>query len=124
MPVQSVSLLRPIIIFFAILFVIPIKPAISASPSLFYSMLPLNYSKKDCLNRAYATVASEVTGQILQRADDVALVNSEINLAVHCRRTGSKTSFVTIIVTHRSNFKEAKGLALNIRHGMETGQIQ
>lgn len=124
MPIRADTLLRFIIIICAILFAIPIKPAESASPSLFYSLLPLNHGKKDCLNRAYATVASEVSGQILKRADDVALVNSDFNLAVHCRRTGNKTSFVTIIVTHRSSFKEAKGLALNIRHGMETGLLE
>ena len=124
MPIQTVTSPRLLMIICAMLFVIPIKPAESASPSLFYSLLPLNHGKRDCLNRAYATVASEVSGQILKRADDVALVNSDFNLAVHCRRTGNKTSFVTIIVTHRASFKEAKGLALNIRHGMETGVLE
>ncbi len=76
------------------------------------------------MRRAHAAVASEVAGQITKRADDVALVNDDYNLAVHCRKTGDKTSFVTIIVAHRSSFNEAKGLALNIRRGMETGVFE
>lgn len=124
MPIQADTLFRFIIIICAILFVIPIKSAESASPSLFYSILPLNVSKKDCLNRAYTAVAAAVTGQILQRADDVALVNDDYNLAVHCRRTADQTSLVTIIVSHRSSFLDAKELALNIQHGIETSLVK
>ncbi|SDX98426.1 hypothetical protein [Nitrosomonas sp. Nm33] len=124
MPMQAVTLIRFLLIICAMLFIIPIKPAESASPSLFYSVLPLNHSKKDCLNRAYTAVAAAVTGQILERADDVALVNNDYNLVVHCRRTADKTSFVTIIVSHQSSFQEAKELVLNIQHGMETGSIK
>jgi hypothetical protein len=62
-----------------------------------------------------------VAGKLMKRSDDVALVNEEYNLAVHCRATGNNTCFVTIIVAHKSNFPKAKGLALNIRRGMETG---
>ncbi len=51
----------------------------------------------------------------MKRSDDVALVNEDFKLVVHCRTTGSNTCFVTIIVAHRSSFPEAKGLALNIR---------
>ena len=57
----------------------------------------------------------------MKRSDDVALVNEEYNLAVHCRKIDSKKTFVTIIVAHNASFNEAKGLALNIRRGMETG---
>ena len=60
-------------------------------------------------------------GQTYEAADDVALVNEEYNLAVHCRKIDSKKTFVTIIVAHNASFAEAKGLALNIRRGMETG---
>jgi hypothetical protein len=82
----------------------------------------VNHSKADCLKRAQAAVASEVAGgKLMKRSDDVALVNQDFNLVVHCRATGSNTCFVTIIVAHRSSFPEAKGLALNIRRGMETG---
>ncbi|HEY5704890.1 MAG TPA: hypothetical protein VIS96_04885 [Terrimicrobiaceae bacterium] len=93
----------------------------AAPPSLFYSLLPLNLSKEDSLKRAYAAVSSEVKGKIMRRSDDVALVNEEYNLAVHCRKIDEKKTFVTIIVAHDSSFNEAKGLALNIRRGMETG---
>jgi hypothetical protein len=92
-----------------------------APPALFYSLLSLNHSKADCLKRAQAAVASEVAGKLMKRSDDVALVNQDFNLVVHCRATGGNTCFVTIIVAHRSSFPEAKGLALNIRRGMETG---
>jgi hypothetical protein len=57
----------------------------------------------------------------MKRQDDVALVNEEYNLAVHCRKIDGKKTFVTIIVAHNASFAEAKGLALNIRRGMETG---
>ena len=93
----------------------------AAPPSLFYSFLPLNMSKEDSLKRAYAAVSSEVKGKVMKRPDDVALVNEEYNLAVHCRKIDEKKTFVTIIVAHNTNFNEAKGLALNIRRGMETG---
>lgn len=125
MPMRTVTpLMHSILVFCAFLVVTPIKEARSASPSLFYSLLSLNLGKKDCMNRAYQAVTSEVTGSIIQRADDVALVNNEYNLAVHCRKTGDKKSFVTIIVAHQSNFKGAKGLALNIQHRMETGILE
>lgn len=124
MPMQAATLMRSLLVICAILFTTPIKQAESASPSLFYAVLPLNHGKKDCLNRAYTAIASEITGQTLKRADDVALVNNDYNLAVHCRRTRDKKSVVTIIVTHRSSFQEAKGLALNILRGMETGQLE
>jgi hypothetical protein len=97
------------------------EKAAGAPPALFYSLLTLNHSKEESLKRAQTAVASEVSGKLMKRADDVALVNPDFNLAVHCRATGSKTCFVTIIVAHRSSFPEAKGLALNIRRGMETG---
>ncbi len=93
----------------------------AAPPSLFYSLLPLNLSKEDSLKRAYAAVSTEVKGKLMKRPDDVALVNEEYNLAVHCRKIDSKKTFVTIIVAHNASFAEAKGLALNIRRGMETG---
>ncbi|HEY5769288.1 MAG TPA: hypothetical protein VIS71_05515 [Terrimicrobium sp.] len=93
----------------------------AATPSLFYSFLTLNLSKEDSLKRAYAAVSSEVAGKLMKRSDDVALVNEEYNLAVHCRKLDSKKTLVTIIVAHNASFAEAKGLALNIRRGMETG---
>ncbi len=124
MPVHTVTLMRFLLITCIILLITQVKLAESASPSLFYTVLPLNVGKKDCLNRAYTAIASEITGQILPRADDVALVNNDYNLAVHCRRTSDKKSFVTIIVTHRSSFQEAKGLALSIQHGMETDLVK
>lgn len=123
MPMQAVTLIRFLLLMCAMLLITPIKPAAGASPSLFYSVLPLNQNKHECLHRAYTAVVSEVTGQILQRADDVALVNNDFNLAVHCRRTGDQASYVTIIVTHRTSFQEAKELALTIQHKMESGQI-
>lgn len=124
MSMRTVTLIRSLLVICAILLVTPSQEAKSASPSLFYTLLPLGQSQKECLNRAYWAVASEVTGSIIQRADDVALVNNDYNLAVHCRRTGDKKSFVTIIVTHQSNFNGAKGLALNIQHRMETGRLE
>ncbi|AKH36634.1 MULTISPECIES: hypothetical protein [Nitrosomonas] len=124
MPIPIVTLIRLLLIICATLLLTPIKQAVSASPSLFYTVLPLNISKKDCLSRAYTAIASEVTGQILQRADDVALVNNDYNLAVHCRRTSDKKSFITIMVTHQSSFQEAKELALSIQHAMETGSLR
>jgi hypothetical protein len=102
-------------------FAVAEQKAQGAPPALFYSLLSLNHGKEESLKRAQAAVASEVSGKLMKRADDVALVNPDFNLAVHCRATGSKTCFVTIIVAHRSSFPEAKGLALNIRRGMETG---
>ncbi len=96
-------------------------PAFAAPPSLFYSLLPLNHSQETCMKRAHATVASEVSGKIDKRADNVSLVNDDFNIGVHCRATGNNKSFVTIVVAHRASFNEAKGVALNIRRGMETG---
>ena len=93
-------------------------------PSLFYSFLSIKHGKDACLKRAHAAVASEVAGKIMKRTDDVALVSDEYNLSVHCRKTSASTSFVTIVVAHRSSFNEAKGLALNIRRGMETGLFE
>jgi hypothetical protein len=49
----------------------------AAPPSLFYSLLPLNHSQGTCMKRAYATVASEVSGKINKRADNVSLVNDD-----------------------------------------------
>jgi hypothetical protein len=116
-------LLKPLLPLFPLLLfcVVSGTTAQGASPALFYSLLSLNRSKAECLQRAHAAVASEVSGKLMKRSDDVALVNQDFNLAVHCRATGSNTCFVTIIVAHRSSFPEAKGLALNIRRGMETG---
>lgn len=74
------------------------------------------------MKRAYATVASEIKGgKIDKRADNVSLVNDDFNIGVHCRNTGKNKSFATIVVAHRATFDEAKGVALNIRRGMETG---
>ena len=96
-------------------------PSFAAPPSLFYSLLPLNHNQETCMKRAYATVASEISGKIDQRADNISLVNDDFNIGVHCRATGSKTSYATIVVAHRASFNEAKGVALNIRRGMQTG---
>jgi hypothetical protein len=90
-------------------------------PSLWYSTLNLNLSKEDALKRAYAAVASEVSGKLLRRENDVALANDQFNLAVYCQRIESKKTFVIIIVAHKTSLNEAKGLALNIRRGIETG---
>ena len=48
-------------------------------------------------------------------------MNQEYNLAVHCRKIDNKKTFVTIVVAHNASLNEAKGLALDIRRGMETG---
>ena len=96
-------------------------PLSAAPPSLFYSLLPLKHSQATCMKRAYATLASEVSGKIDKRADNVSLVNNDFNIGVHCRDTGKTTSFATIVVAHRTSFDEARGVALNIRRGMETG---
>ena len=97
-------------------------PAFAAPPSLFYSLLPLNHSQETCMKRAFATVASEIKGgKIDKRADNISLVNDDFNIGVHCRDTGKNKSFATIVVAHRTSFNEAKGVALNIRRGMETG---
>ena len=96
-------------------------PLAAAPPSLFYSLLPLKHSQATCMNRAFATLASEVSGKIDRRADNISLVNADFNIGVHCRDTGKNTSFATIVVAHRASFDEARGVALNIRRGMETG---
>jgi hypothetical protein len=96
-------------------------PAFAAPPALFYSLLPLKHSQETCMKRAHATLASEVSGKIDKHADNISLVNDDFNIGVHCRSTGNKTSFATIVVAHRTSFNEAKGVALNIRRGMETG---
>jgi len=101
-----------------IMFALPLS---AAPPSLFYSLLTLKHSQATCMKRAFATVASEVSGKIDRRADNVSLVNDDFNIGVHCRDTGKNTSFVTIVVAHRTSFDEARGVALNIRRGMETG---
>ena len=99
-------------------------PVSAAPPSLFYSLLPLKHSQATCMKRAYATVASEVSGKVDKRADNVSLVNDDFNIGVHCRETGKNTSFATIVVAHRTSFDEARGVALNIRRGMETGIVE
>ena len=101
-----------------------ITEAEGAPSSLFYSLLSINHSKDTCLKRAHAAVASKAAGSILKCADDLALVNEEYNLAVHCRKTGDKKGFVTIIVVHNASFDKAKCLALNIRRGTETGLFE
>jgi hypothetical protein len=93
----------------------------AAPPSLWYSTLNLNLTKEDALKRAYAAVASEVSGKLYKRENDVALANDQFNLVVYCQRIESKKTFVIIIVAHKTSLNEAKGLALNIRRGMETG---
>ena len=103
------------------LFALPLS---AAPPSLFYSLLPLKHGQATCMKRAYATLASEVSGKIDKRADNVSLVNDDFNIGVHCRETGKNTSFATIVVAHRASFDEARGVALNIRRGMETGIIE
>lgn len=102
----------------SIMFALPLS---AAPPSLFYSLLSLKHSQATCMKRAFATVASEVSGKIDKRADNVSFVNDDFNIGVHCRDTGKNTSFVTIVVAHRTSFDEARGIALNIRRGMETG---
>jgi hypothetical protein len=98
------------------------RPAFAAPPGLFYSLLPLNHSQETCMKRALATISSEVKGGKLdKRVDNVSLVNDDFNIGVHCRDTGKNKSFATIVVAHRSSFDEARGVALNIRRGMETG---
>jgi hypothetical protein len=101
-----------------IMFALPLS---AAPPSLFYSLLSLKHSQDTCMKRAFATVASEVSGKIDRRADNVSLVNDDFNIGVHCRDMGKNTSFATIVVAHRTSFDEAKGVALNIRRGIETG---
>jgi hypothetical protein len=96
-------------------------PAFSAPPSLFYSLLSLKHSQETCMKRAHATVATEVAGKLDKRADNISLINDDFNIGVHCRKTGNNTSFATIVVAHRASIKEAQGVALNIRRGMETG---
>ena len=97
----------------------------AAPPSLFYSLLTLNLSKEDSLKRASAAVASEVQGKIMKRPDDVALVNeSPQPRGVCCRKIDSKKTLAIIIVAHNASFDKAKGLALNIRRGMETGLFE
>jgi hypothetical protein len=113
-----------LVVMVSIVLLVRITKAESAPPSLFYSLLSIDRSKDSCLKRAHTAVASEIAGHILKREDDVALVNRDYNLAVHCRKTGANTTFVTIMVVHRSSFNEAKGLALNIRRGMETGLFE
>jgi hypothetical protein len=98
--------------------------AVAAPPSLFYSLLPLHKSQAACLKRATAVVGSEVSGKIDVRSDNVSLVNDDFNIGVHCRATGANDSYVTIVVAHRASFNEARGVALNIRRGMETGVIE
>jgi hypothetical protein len=73
------------------------------------------------MKRAQATLASEVAGKIDKRADNFSLVNDNFNIGVHCRSTGKNKSFATIVVAHRTSFTEARGVALNIRRGLETG---
>jgi hypothetical protein len=97
-------------------------PVFAAPPSLFYSLLPLNHSQETCMKRAHGAVASEIKGgKIDKRADNISLVSDDFNIGVHCRDTGKNKSFVTIVVAHRTSFNGAKGVALNIRAGMETG---
>ena len=96
-------------------------PALAVPPSLFYSLLSLNHSQATCMNRAYASVTSEISGKINKRADNISLVNNDYNIGVHCRNTGKNKSFVTIVVAHRTSFQEAKGVALNIRAGIKSG---
>jgi hypothetical protein len=64
-----------------------------------------------------------VVVHVLRHADRHRLRknNSSSTIGVHCRKTGKDSSFVTIVVAHRSSFNEAKGVALNIRAGMEKG---
>jgi len=97
---------------------------LATPPSLFYSLLELDRDQKSCMTRAHAAVASEVSGTIERRTDNVSLVNEDFNIGVHCRATGKKKSFATIVVAHRTSFDEAKGVALNIRRGMETGLFE
>src|SRR5262245_31275142 len=73
-----------------IMFALPLS---AAPPSLFYSLLPLKHSQATCMKRAFATVASEVSGKIDKRGDNVSLVNDDFNIGVHCRDTGKNTSF-------------------------------
>jgi hypothetical protein len=108
-------------LFLSALLALLVIPSFAAPPSLFYSLLSLNRDQETCMKRAYATVASEVSGKISKRADNVSLVNDDFNIGVHCRDTGKNKSFATIVVAHQSSFDEAKGVALNIRRGMETG---
>ena len=98
--------------------------AVAAPPSLFYSLLPLHKSQAACLKRAAAVVRSEVSGTLDVRSDNVSLVNDDFNIGVHCRATGGNDSYVTIVVAHRASFTEARGVALNIRRGMETGVVE
>jgi hypothetical protein len=98
--------------------------AVAAPPSLFYSLLPLHKSQAACLKLAAAVVRSEVSGTLDVRSDNVSLVNEDFNIGVHCRATGANDSYVTIVVAHRASFNEARGVALNIRRGMETGVVE
>jgi hypothetical protein len=98
--------------------------ASATPPSLFYSLLALNRDQATCMRRAYASLASQVSGKIDRRTDNISLVNDDFNIGVHCRDTGKGRSFATIVVAHSSSFKEAKGVALNIRRGMETGIVE
>jgi hypothetical protein len=103
------------------LFIAVSSAAFAEPPSLFYSLLPLKRSQETCMKRAHAAGATEVKGKLDKRPDNISLVNDDFNIGVHCRKTGNDSSFVTIVVVHRSSFNEAKGVALNIRAGMEKG---
>lgn len=109
---------------FAIAFAATSSVAAAAAPALFYSLLPVHQKQATCLKRAHAVVASEVSGKLEVRSDNVSLVNEDFNIGVHCRATGSNDSYVTIVVAHRTSFTEARGVALNIRKGMETGVVE
>ena len=60
----------------------------------------------------------------MKRPDDVALVNEEVQPRGVCRKIDSKKTLAIIIVAHNASFDKAKGLALNIRRGMETGLFE
>ena len=109
------------LLFIVILLALFAGPALAAPPALFYSLLPLGHSQERCMERGRATLATEISGRINVRKDNISLVNEEYNIGVHCRYTAKNKSFATIVVAHRTSFKEAKGVALNIRTGMQSG---
>jgi hypothetical protein len=74
-------------------------PLLAAPPSLFYSLLPLKHSQATCMKRAFATVASEVSGKIDRRADNVSLVNDDFNIGVHAG-TRARTRALRPLLSH------------------------
>jgi hypothetical protein len=95
----------------------------AATPALWYVLAQINRSVNTCVERARAALASEIDGKMTVNSPHVGLVNQDLNIAINYQSRGGG-ALAILIVAHRNSVNEARGVALNIRSGIQSGVFE